>query len=101
MTNSVKSLSGDEDKDVDEIAERVEEIKLKDEDKKTPDSPSSKKKKDPLNWFGVLVPQALKASQKHFKQVRLISGSTLHYSLRTGTTSQRRRLLFFKLMAYI
>ena len=64
-------LSGDEDKDVDEVAERVEEIKIKEEDKKAPESPSVKKKKDPLNWFGVLVPQALKTSQKHFKQVRL------------------------------
>ena len=33
----------------------------------------SPKKKDPLKWFGVLVPQALRNSQKKFQQAVVLS----------------------------
>ena len=67
----------DGEKDVDELAESIQEIGLnedaKAEDKPKSDKEMSPKKKDALRWFGVLVPQALKDSQIKFKQAVVLS----------------------------
>ena len=44
-------------------------LKLKDPDKDKGDKgtfESNEQLKDPIKWFGVLVPQTLRQSQKHF-----------------------------------
>ena len=65
------------EKDVDGLAESIEEIGLKEEkrfgDKSKAKPEMSPKKKDPLKWFGVLVPQALRNSQKKFQQAVVLS----------------------------
>ena len=66
-----KTDKGNE-KDVDELAESIQEIGLQ-EEKGSEDKPILPKKKDPLKWFGVLVPQALRDSQKKFKQAVILS----------------------------
>lgn len=47
---------------VESITEGVQDIEIKKNETK------SKLKKDPIKWFGILVPTALKESQKKFKQ---------------------------------
>ena len=72
-----KADKKENEKTVNDLAESIEEIGLREEDiAKDPikrETELSPKKKDPLKWFGVLVPQALKDSQKKFKQATTLS----------------------------
>ena len=65
------------EKNVDELAESIQEIGLQEEkgsgDKPKLETQMLPKKKDPLKWFGVLVPQALRDSQKKFKHAVILS----------------------------
>ena len=55
----------DDDK-ISELVDRVTDLDIK-------DSTPTKTKHDPLRWFGVLVPQALRESQRHFKSLAVDS----------------------------
>lgn len=46
----------------------VSDLKLSDDDEESDDTP------DPLKWFGVLVPKALRDSQENFKKATVITG---------------------------
>ena len=61
-------------KEIDELAESIQEIGLN-EDAKSEDKleKETSPKKDALRWFGVLVPRALKDSQNKFKQAVVLS----------------------------
>ena len=51
--------------DVDDVTKAMKSWKLKDKDDKGTFE-SNEQLKDPIKWFGVLVPQTLRQSQKHF-----------------------------------
>ena len=51
--------------DVDDVTKAMTSWKLKDKDDKGTFE-SNEQLKDPIKWFGVLVPQTLRQSQKHF-----------------------------------
>lgn len=51
-----------------EVKTGVSDLKLTDEDEEIEDAP------DPLKWFGVLVPQALRDSQENFRRATVITG---------------------------
>ena len=53
--------------DVDDVTKVMTSLKLKDPDKGNKGTfESNEQLKDPIKWFGVLVPQTLRQSQKHF-----------------------------------
>ena len=51
--------------DVDDVTKAMKSWKLKDKDESRTFE-SNEQLKDPIKWFGVLVPQTLRQSQKHF-----------------------------------
>jgi hypothetical protein len=51
--------------DVDDVTKVMTSLKLKEKDDKGTFE-SNEQLKDPIKWFGVLVPQTLRLSQKHF-----------------------------------
>ena len=58
-----------DDEKVGEVTDRVEEVDIETKEKPhdIKEKPQGSPRKDPLNWFGVLVPQALRDSQSQFK----------------------------------
>ncbi len=71
-SDGVRKRQVHSEKDIDEVADSVEELAL---DKETIDhaNDASSKKQDSLKWFGVLVPQSLKDCQKKFKEAVRVS----------------------------
>ena len=70
------------------LVNRKNKTEIKDDDKK------KVKAKDPLKWFGVLVPQTLRQSQKHFsKAIELsVEATNIRNEIR-GLLGQRQYLL--------
>ena len=58
-----------------------------------PETPEKPKTKDPIKWFGFLVPQTLRQSQKHFsKSVELsVEATNIRNEIR-GLLGQRQYL---------
>ena len=73
---------------VEDISSEIKKVSLNDDDKKC-DADTEKSLKsgksvnDPMKWFGVLVPQSLRQSQKSFQQVIALTSSlaTLQHKL--------------------